>query len=504
MRSQGDIKRPRSVKAEFDPEFAATPLGGGVLVEQMLRSLGLQRLIGEHLRERSGRAHYSTIDAVYALVAGLLVGGRGLEACEALREDALAEEIFGLEKGAPSSASIFRVLCHLSGLVERSASEWYEKSGPALEALDMWGRPRRLPATRRIVPETPEEASEEQLRDLAAFLGATARRCARALPKDIVRTQGWTVVFGDGTDLEVEGNCFDAARMGREGAKIVRWLTLMLGPVIVAQQLMAGNRDEGVSMPRLLEEARPVVRDIAGRLGQILALLDAAYFEKLVIEGIDVNGWDFIVCANQQRQILQRLVEEQQEWIWADTGADARRGWTESQVGCFVHMPESWSKPVTIVVRRWREEGDLPGSAWHYSFLATRIEPAQLPASLRKHGYAEAIWMLYGTKQARENHYKTALRDLGLHHPPSGRHGINQAFYAIASAASNIAMVLRYRVVAPQERGIELWRLRERYLRISGYLVRTGRTLWVRLSGVSVNALRQTLWEKAFAAAGRL
>jgi len=409
-----------------------------------------------------------------------------------------------LEKGAPSLASIFRVLCHLSGLVERSASDWYEKSGPALDALDMTGQPRRLPATRRIVPDEPEAASEERLEELAEFVGGTARRCARALPKDIVRTQGWTVVFGDGTDLEVEGNCFDAARTGRKGESILRWLTLMLGPVIVAQELMAGDRDEGVSMPRLLEKAGPVVRDIAGRAGRILALLDAAYFEKLVIEGIDVNGWDFIVCANQQRQILQRLVEEQQEWIWGDTGPDVRRGWTESQVGCFVHMPESWSEPVTIIVRRWREEGELPGAPWHYSFLATRIEPAQLPASLRKHGYAEAIWMLYGTKQARENHYKTALRDLGLHHPPSGRLGISQAFYAIASAASNIAMVLRYRIVAPQERGIEVWRLRERYLRIAGTLVRTGRTLWVRLSGVSVNALRQTLWERAFAATGRL
>jgi len=214
MRSQGDIKRPRSVKAEFDPDFSATPLGGGVLVEQMLRSLGLRRLTGEYLLERSMRARYSTTDAVYALVAGLLVGGRGLQACEALREDGLAEEIFGLEKGAPSPASIFRVLCHLSGLVERSASDWYEKSGPALDALDMTGQPRRLPATRRIVPDEPEAASEERLEELAEFVGGTARRCARALPKDIVRTQGWTVVFGDGTDLQVEGNCFDAAPAG--------------------------------------------------------------------------------------------------------------------------------------------------------------------------------------------------------------------------------------------------------------------------------------------------
>jgi hypothetical protein len=95
MRSQGDIKLHHSVKASFDPDFAATPLGGGVLVEKVLRSLGVRRLIGQSLPARSIHAHYSTLDGVYSLVSGLLMGGRGLEACEALREDALAEEIFG-------------------------------------------------------------------------------------------------------------------------------------------------------------------------------------------------------------------------------------------------------------------------------------------------------------------------------------------------------------------------------------------------------------------------
>jgi hypothetical protein len=81
---------------------------------------------------------------------------------------------------------------------------------------------------------------------------------------------------------------------------------------------------------------------------------------------------------------------------------------------------------------------------------------------------------------------------------------VNQAFYAIASAAANAAMAPRYGAVDPSERGIALWRLRARYFRIAGYLVRTGHTLLVRLSGVTVEALRQTLWRKAFAAAGRL
>ncbi|MGB7540158.1 MAG: hypothetical protein WBM17_16580, partial [Anaerolineales bacterium] len=115
-----------------------------------------------------------------------------------------------------------------------------------------------------------------------------------------------------------------------------------------------------------------------------------------------------------------------------------------------------------------------------------------------------AVWMLYGTKQGRENHYKTPLRDFGLHHPRSGRLGIDQAYYALGLAASNVAMVMRYRVLAAPDRGMAFWRIREMYFRIAGYLVQGARYLTVRLSGVNVDAKRQVLWRKAFAAAGQL
>ncbi len=74
----------------------------------------------------------------------------------------------------------------------------------------------------------------------------------------------------------------------------------------------------------------------------------------------------------------------------------------------------------------------------------------------------------------------------------------------LASVAANLAAALRYGAVDKSERGIALWRLRERYLRIAAYLVRTGHTLVVRLSGLAVATERQTLWRTAFAAAGRL
>lgn len=505
MKKQGDTKRRRSVKAEFDQDFNATANGGAVLIEKTLRNLDVTRFVRKYLPERNEGAVYAMEDAVGALMSALLVGGRGIGAIEFVRKDSILSEIFGLAEGAPSASTNYRVLCELAGLRERGLGDCYEARGRARPALDMLGQEQKEPRLRRVVPEAPEAALQERLAELDEFGSKFAIKCAKRIPRERMRTRHWFTVFGDATDLEVDGRCFDAARVDRNGKKILRWQTLMLGGMLIAQHLREGSADEGLSMPSLLERAKQVVREITGPGQRVLALLDAAYFEKQVIDPLSYdNHWDFIVCANQQRGGLQRMAEERPDWEWAESGADAGRGWSRSQVCCFAHMPEGWIAPVTIVARRWQKEGEIEG-AWHYSFIATRIAPEAMPKALiEERGYCESLWMLYGTKQGHENHYKTSLRDLGLHHPPSCRLGVNQAFYAIASAAANAAMVLRRRVVAKPDRGITLWRLREVYFRISGKIRRGSRYVTVILSGGNVGAERQVLWRRAFAEAGRL
>jgi hypothetical protein len=504
MTLTSDTKRPGSVKAEFDPDFRATSQGGAVLLEQTVRSLKIRRYVKKCLPARSKDALYATEEVVMAIVQGLILGGRGQQAVEGLREDDLLAEIVGQGAGAPSPSTVYRVLCEIAGIpAARAFKEWYEKSGPRMARLDISGEEKALPATHRQVPDVPEAASPENLAAMAGLLKAVAMACARALPTSVVRTAGFAVVFGDATDLEVEGRCFDAARVGRDGKEILRWLTLMSGPILVGQRLMPGNHDEGASMPSLLEECKETVRELAGRKTRILALLDAAYFEWPVVGWLLKTRWHFIIGANQQRDVLTRLAQEQPAEIWTATGPDAGRGWKESEVACFTYGAANWGKTVTIVARRWLDLDDLPGM-WRYTFVGTDLEESDLPEDLvAKHGYAPAIWMLYGTKQGRENHYKTSLEDLGLHHPPSGRLGLAQVFYVLGSVAHNIAMVLRYRVAQGEDRGITLWRLRERYFAIAGTLVRRGRTLLVKLSAV-VDSGRQTLWRAAFAEAGRI
>jgi Transposase DDE domain group 1 len=504
MTIQGDIKRVQSVNVEFDPRFSATPLGGGVLIEQTLRSLGVMKQLKRHLPSRGAQARYTMAQFAYGAMAALLLGGDGMDLFAPLSDEDLTRRIFGME-ALPAPATTYRLLCELAGLEERPFATAYAPAGAGLAALDIFGQERRRAAHRRIVPEVPEAATARCLEPLRRAEAAVTRRCARALPKRMVRMHGWNVMFGDGTDLEVEGSCFDAARMGREGKRIMRWLTLWLGPALAGQELLAGNADEGRSIPALIERAAGLVRQCCGR-GRLLALLDAAFCERPVVEALTAKplDCDFIICANQYRGALERLAAEQPEQVWRDGGADARRGWEASQVCVFTHWFEGWAAPVTIAARRWRQAGELPGAWLHSSFVATNIEPGAMPPALKKHGYAGALWMLYGTKQGRENHYKTPLRCLGLHHPPSGRLGVNQVYYTLATMAANVAMAMRYAVLAEPERGMTLSRLRTWYFGIAGYLVCTGRRLTVRLAGANLDPGRQRLFLIAFEGARRL
>jgi hypothetical protein len=501
MTSQGDTKRFRRVKLEIDPHFSATAQAGAVLIEQTLRSLGLRKLLKAHLPARSEQAEFTAHAFAEAAIAALLLGGDGMNAMAPLRGDRELPKIFGLERPA-SDATTYRILCEMAGLPQRVFGETYATAGPTLERLDLFGAIKPAATHRRIVPEQPETACPPRLRAVRRAERAVARKCLKSLRSRMVRLAGWTVVFGDGTDLEVDGRCFDAARVGRTGARIMRWMTLRVGPVLVDQQLLEGTADEGRSLPGMLRRARPLLREAAGR-GRLLALLDAAFCERRVIEALPANG-DWIVCANQYRATLTRLAMEQPESVWRSCGRDAVRGWEESQVCLMAHWFAGWAAPATIAARRWREPGELPG-VWRYAFLASNLEPGGLPQRLtRKHGAAQTLWMLYSTKQGRENHFKTPLRCLGLHHPPSGRLGVNQVYYALASMAANVAMVMRYEVAPQAERGMTLERMRRCLFQVAGYVVRSGRTLCVRLAGATLGKRRQAQLLEAYANARRL
>ena len=105
-----------------------------------------------------------------------------------------------------------------------------------------------------------------------------------------------------------------------------RLMMLMLGPITMGHDLLLGNADEGRHLPGLIARTREGVREVVGRSAKILTLLDAAFFERDVIAEMETSGWDFIVCANQRKDSLQRLAEEQPADQWRGAGLAAVAG----------------------------------------------------------------------------------------------------------------------------------------------------------------------------------
>ena len=161
MAVSGDMVRARSVKAQFDDGFGATPRGGAVLIEQVVRRLGFRRILSEGLVERAG--FYRSARVVEQVVEGLLCGGRGFQAAELLRSDASLARIFGHGRIA-EEATVYRAMCDLAGLDQRLRSQAYEPAGVQGPRLDMLGRDLKPRVLRRVVGAEPERMDESAAR----------------------------------------------------------------------------------------------------------------------------------------------------------------------------------------------------------------------------------------------------------------------------------------------------------------------------------------------------
>ena len=501
MVKTGDKTRPRSVKAQFDDSFSATASGGAVLVERVIRRLGLRKLMDRFLPERSGQ--YSSAEICDQLVAGLLCGGKGFQAAETLRRDRSLRRIFGHENVA-EEATVWRAICDMAGLKQRSFADTYKPAGAVQPSLDLQGNETKPTAHHRIVADTPEAMPDERRRMLGDLAGQVAVRCAQALANRDLRLAGFVPVHGDGTALEVTGDCFDAARTDYKGNKSLQLMTLAAGPVYIGQRLLPGASDEGTALADLLKTSGKTVGKIAPT-ASVLALLDAAFAEKDVVEQLIDLKWNYIICANQQRQLLERLASEITEPEWTSTGADAGRKWSASGVATMSHLPQDWSQVQKVIVRRYRQADELEAT-WHYSFLYTDLTERMLPKKQIKHyGFAQYIWMLYSTKQGRENTYKTWLSDLGGHNPASGRLGASEMMCYMQAIAANIHAVISQRVMPKQEKGIRHWRFVRDYIRLAGRLVmESGKTLVVKLAGADIAEKARRWWLEAYAATGRI
>ena len=119
---------------------------------------------------------YSSTDIAYSMIGAFITGGKGLQAGESLRANALDAEVFGLEAGLATEGTAYNALCDMAGLKRRKFGEVYVEAGPSHPSLDLFGRVKKKPRLRRTVPEIPEAALSSKRESLADFTAAMATR----------------------------------------------------------------------------------------------------------------------------------------------------------------------------------------------------------------------------------------------------------------------------------------------------------------------------------------
>lgn len=451
-------KAVKSVKVKRG-EAGVTACGGLALVERLALRLGLFQELTKSLPPRAG--HYKVWgEVIHAAVAGLLSGSRGTYAMEALREDEALLALLGLEE-APEEATFWRMLAELG----------------REEIRAILARVRRL-WVRRIVP---------------------------AMKRKALLWEGFVPVFGDGSLLE--------GSRRREGTTYIRdkgeglmWSTWFVGPFLVGERLAAKGEGEQTAIRAMLPE---VVEEVLAPLRlaeQALLMLDSLHGDGPTLDAIESYALHYIIGANKLRE-TERVLSEQPEIVWIDTGAQPGRGWSESAVCVCWLQCSTWATKRILVGRRWKREGEM---LYEYAGVVTDLEDSDVAAIRRRDRvtYGEAIWHLYDGKMAYENHYKDLLEDLDLHHPPCQTLAANRAYYAIASLAHTLGRAVDLIGGASPERGStvrldgaprkrplpaykRLWRLIRRLFVLPGRVVRHARTATVTLLGVS-----DRLWEE--------
>jgi len=166
---------------------------------------------------------------------------------------------------------------------------------------------------------------------------------------------------------------------GARGERIMRWMTLRVGRCWWTSSSWPATPTKGAACrgccagPRRCC-ARPPELAPLGAFGR-------GYCEWPVIKALPKHC-DWIVCANQYRPLLTRLATQQPRGL---ARGRPRRGARLGRVRSLFADAPVWglAAPATIAVRRWREVGELPG-VWHYSFLASNLEPGALARELTR------------------------------------------------------------------------------------------------------------------------
>ena len=264
-----------------------------------------------------------------------------------------------------------------------------------------------------------------------------------------VRHAGMLEAFFDDTQIEVEGKCFEAAKINYDGNLALSWQTLWVGPFL-ADAIMGSpsdhkepvcsetiGNDVSAYLPMMLRENKALwdgapsylYADSASSAGKYLEAIDGA-FDRW---SVSYNKWTGPLEGN-----AALLPEE----TWSAPQLEEWRDGTkhETNYTWLRYQPGGCEKPkLFAVVRHRRAEGEF---FWRYQFVACK-EHEQLKTP-------QAAFERHRLKGDKERAFSELLSDFDLHRPPCKSLVANNAYYLLGALAYNILMALKVIYLPPE------------------------------------------------------
>jgi hypothetical protein len=291
-------KRETRLKLQFVANTDHTIHAGLVAVEAMARRFGLWekvRQLGCLDPRKDRRRGYGPEVIIGQLIYALCSGGGCLSDSEALNDDPLARELFGVGKFADQS----------------QVGQWLREQSVASVA-----------------------ALRQLLQEFVAWVWQQAE------PRRLLHS-GQREVFFDDTQLEVTGKQFEGAAINYQGNLALSWQTLWVGPLL-ADSHVGSPADVSDQLLPMLERNRALWR---GQPAHFYA--DSGSSAGIYLNAIAAEGWHYTVSYNKWTGPLERTVHALPDLAWQAQG-DTHHAFVR-------HQPEGRSTPQLFAVSRRRE-----------------------------------------------------------------------------------------------------------------------------------------------------
>ncbi len=291
-------KKETRLKLQFVANADQSIYAGLVAVEAMARRFGLWDKIGRLscLDPRKDRKRgYGSEVIIGQLIYALCSGGGCLSDSEALNDDPLARELFGVGKFADQS----------------QVGEWLrEQTAESVRAL------RQL------------------LREFVAWVWQQA-------PPGRLLHGGQREVFFDDTQLEVYGKHCEGAALNYNNEVALSWQTLWVGPLLCDSHV-GSPKDVSDQLLPMLERNRPLWRGVAAHF-----YADSGSSAGHYLDAIAAEGWHYTVSYNKWTGPLERTAQSLPELTWKQSG--------EAHHAFLRHQPEGRKEPQRFAVSRRRD-----------------------------------------------------------------------------------------------------------------------------------------------------